>query len=181
MTAFPKHDLDTSNVEAAKLLGSVKEKYGFVPDLFTYMAEAPTSLEAYMNLAGLIGKSSLTPQQAQIIQLAISVENSCDFCETAHTAMGKINKASLQTIEAIKTKTEIEDPKDRALVNLALNVNRKRGWLDDDDLNAFFDAGFAHQQVLEVILCITIKTLSNYTNHLTKPVANPELVQAAAA
>jgi alkylhydroperoxidase family enzyme len=58
---------------------------------------------------------------------------------------------------------------------------QKRGWLDDDDLGAFFDAGFRHQQVLEVILCVTIKTLSNYTNHLTKPVPNPELVQGAAA
>ena len=180
MTTFPAHDLNTSNAEAAKLLGSVNEKYGFIPNLFTYMAEAPTILEAYLDLAGLIAKSSLTPQQAQIIQLTVSLENGCDFCVVAHTAGGKMNNVNPQTLEAIQNKTEIEDSKDRAIADLALKIIQKRGWLDDADLQAFFDAGFAHQQVLEVILCVTIKTLSNYTNHLTQPVANPELVQAAA-
>ena len=181
MTAFPAHDLNTSNAEAAKLLGSVKEQYGFVPNLFTYMAEAPTVLQAYLDINTLIAKSSLTAPQAQIVLLAISIENGCDFCKTAHTAVGKMSKANPQTLDALLNQTEIEDPKDRALAELAVNIVRKRGWLDDADLQAFFDAGFAHQQVLEVILCVTIKTLSNYTNHLTQPVANPELVQAAAA
>ncbi len=181
MTAFPKHGLDTSNKQAAGLLADVQKKYGFIPDLFTYMAEAPTTLEAYIDLAGLIGKSSLSAPHAQIIQLAISIENNCDFCQTAHTAMGKMNNANAQTIEALINGGEIDDPQDRALVDLALNIVRKRGWLDEADLQAFFDAGFAQQQVLEVILCITIKTLSNYINHLTKPVANPELIQGAAA
>jgi len=180
MTTFPAHDLNTPNAEAAKLLGAVNEKYGFTPNLFAYMAEAPTILEAYLNLAGLIAKSSLTAPQAQIIQLAVSIENGCDFCRTAHVAMGKMNKANPQTLDALLKQTEIEDPKDQALADLALKIVQKRGWLDDADLQAFFDAGFAHQQVLEVILCVTIKTLSNYTNHLTQPVANPELVQAAA-
>ncbi len=181
MTIFPKHNLDTSNPEAASLLQSVQGKYGFVPDLFTYMAEAPATLEAYMVLAGLIDKTSLSGAQAQIIQLAISIENGCDFCETAHVAMAKLNKANPQTISALINQTLIEDSDDRALVDLALTIVRKRGWLEESDLGKFLETSFSHQQVLEVILCVTIKTLSNYTNHLTKPVANPELVQGAAA
>jgi len=181
MTPFPKHNLDTSNKEAAELLASVHTKYGFIPDLFTYMAEAPTVLSAYLELANIIAKSSLSAPQAQIIQLAVSIENKCDFCQTAHIAIGKMNNANSQTIDALINNKVIKDDQDRALVDLALNIVRKRGWLDDADLLAFYDAGFGHQQVLEVILCITIKTLSNYTNHLTKPVANPELLQAAAA
>jgi len=181
MTSFPKHNLDTSNKDAADLLASVQKKYGFVPDLFTYMAEAPTTLEAYLNLSDLIAKSSLSAPQAQIVQLAISIENGCDFCETAHVAMAKMNKANAQTITALLNKETIEDKQDRALVDLVLNIVRKRGWLDDADLEAFLAAGFAQQQVLEVILCASIKTLSNYINHLTKPIANPELVQGAAA
>ncbi len=181
MTNFPKHNLDTKNTDAAEQLATVQKKYGFVPDLFTYMAEAPTTVEAYMTLAGIIDKSSLTAAQAQVVQLVISIENKCDFCKTAHTAVAKMAQANPKTIEAIINDTEIKDLKDRALRNLALKILRKRGWLEDDDLQEFFDAGFAHQQVLEVILCASIKTLSNYINHITKPVPNPELVQAAAA
>ena len=181
MSTFPSHGLDTSKADSATLLNTVNDKYGFVPSLFNYMAEAPAALEAYLNLSGLIAKSSLTPQQAQVVQMAISAENGCDFCTTAHMAMGKMNKANQQSLDAAKNQEDVDDLEDRALVNLARAVVQKRGWLDDDDLGAFFDAGFGHQQVLEVILCVTIKTLSNYTNHLTKPVPNPELVQGAAA
>jgi len=181
MTPFPKHNLDTSNKDAARLLASVQTKYGFIPDLFTYMAEAPTVLSAYLELAAIIANSSLSAPQAQIVQLAVSIENKCDFCQTAHIALGKMNNANPQTIDALIHNEPVEDNKDKALVDLALNIVRKRGFLDDSDLQDFFATGFSHQQVLEVILCVTIKTLSNYTNHLTKPVANPELVQAAAA
>lgn len=181
MTIFPKHNIDSQNNEAAVVLAEVQKKYGFVPDLFTYMAEAPASLKAYLQLADLIAESSLSAAQAQVLQLAISVENECDFCQTAHTAIGKMNNVNPQTLDAIINKSEIENDQDRALVNLASKINQKRGWVDDTDLEEFFAAGFAHQQVLEIILCLSIKTLSNYTNHLTKPVANPELVQGAAA
>lgn len=180
MIEFPKHSLDSSNEEAASTLAIVQKKYGFIPDLFHFMAEAPTTLEAYLGLADLIAKTSLTPAQTQIVQLAISIENKCDFCQVAHIAMSKSYDAAPQTLDALRNNGEIENVKDRALVNLALVITRKRGWLDDADLQEFFDVGFAQQQVLEVILCISIKTLSNYINHLTKPVANPELVRAAA-
>jgi len=138
MICFPKHGLDTTNEKAAGLLAGVQKKYN---------AEVPAALEAYMNLANLIGQSSLTGPQAQIIQLAISLENGWDFCKMAHTVMSKMNKTSSQTLDAILNKTEIENDQDRAMVNFALTINRKRGWLEDFDLQEFFDAGFAHQQV----------------------------------
>lgn len=53
---------------------------------------------------------------------------------------------------------------------------RERGWVTKATLEDFFAAGFTKQQVFEVILVVTIKTLSNYTNHLTKPEPNPELL-----
>lgn len=180
MTTFPKHDLETSNVQATEALAAVQKKYGFIPNLFSYMAEAPTTVDAYMALADLIAKTSLTAAQAQIVQLAVSVENKCEFCQVAHVATGKASGANRQTIDAILDGSEIADAKDRALVDLTLQISRKRGWLDVADLETFIAAGFTQQQVLEVILCISIKTLSNYINHLTKPVVNPELVAAAA-
>lgn len=89
MTTFTPYDLDTAAPEAQKLLQGIQSSYGFVPNLFTYMAEAPVTIEAYLALNQLIGKSSLSPAQAQVALLAVSLENNCDFCTVAHRALGK--------------------------------------------------------------------------------------------
>lgn len=176
MTIFTAYTIESAAPEAQKILTDIKAAYGFVPNLFAYMAQAPVTLEAYLTLNQLIGKSSLTPTQAQTALLAASVENKCDFCSVAHRALGKKAGVKAQTIEAILTGTEIDDHKDQALVNLTQAVVRERGWVADAALEAFFAAGFNQQQVFEIILVVTIKTLSNYTNHLTRPAPNPELL-----
>lgn len=176
MTTFTAYTIESAAPEAQNILTNIKAVYGFVPNLFAYMAQAPVTLEAYLTLNQLIGKSSLTPSQAQTALLAASAENECDFCSVAHRAIGKKSGVKAQTIEAILAATAIEDRKDQALVNLTQAIVRERGWVTKATLEAFFTAGFTKQQVFEVILVVTIKTLSNYTNHLTKPEPNPELL-----
>lgn len=176
MSTFTAYTIESAAPDAQKILANIEAGYGFVPNLFAYMAEAPVTLDAYLALNQLLGKSSLTPAQAQTALLTVSVENECDFCSVAHRALGKRAGVKHQTIEAILAKSSIEDPKDQALVNLARTIVRERGWVPEATLNEFFSAGFTKQQVFEVILAVTIKTLSNYINHLTKPEPNPELV-----
>ncbi len=176
MTIFTAYTIESAAPAAQNILTNIKAGFGFVPNLFAYMAEAPVTLEAYLTLNQLIGKSSLTPAQAQTALLAVSVENGCDFCSVAHRAIGKKAGVKTQTMAAILANTAIEDSEDQALVNLAQTIVRERGWVPDTTLEAFFAAGFTKQHVFEVILTVTIKTLSNYTNHLTKPEPNPELI-----
>ena len=178
MNNFPFHTTESSSPEGKAILSKVKAGYGFVPNLFAYMAEAPVAVEAYLQLSELIDKSSFSAGQAQVALLAISLENSCDFCTVAHRAVGKMKGAKQQSLDALAQGIEIEDEADRAIAKLAVVLVQKRGWLDDQDLNAFYQAGFTKQQVFEVILLNSIKTLSNYSNHLTQPEANPELLAA---
>lgn len=176
MTLFTPYTLETASPEAQKILQGIKTAYGFIPNLFNYMAEAPVTLEAYLVLNQLIAKSSLTPAQAQTALLAVSLENKCDFCSTAHRAIGKKSGANPETFESLIHGSLIADAQDRALVELTQAIVRERGWIKDEKLESFFAAGFTKQQVFEVILIVTIKTLSNYSNHLTKPDVNPELL-----
>lgn len=176
MTSFTAYTLETALPEAKSILQSVQNTYNFIPNLFAYMAEAPTTIEAYIALNQLIAKSSLTPTQAQIALLAVSIENNCDFCTVAHRALGKAAGVNSQTLEALLSKSTIADASERALVAFTQAVVRERGFVSDQELATFFAAGFTKQQVFEVILVVTIKTLSNYSNHLTKPTANPELL-----
>jgi len=176
MSKFTFYTQNNTEGETKALLEGIQQGYGFIPNLFAYMAEAPTTLQAYLSLNDLVVKSSFTPAQQQVALLAVSIENSCDFCTVAHRAMGKMNKSNQQTLDALHAGAEIEDANDKALVEYVRKVVKKRGYVENADIQTFIDAGFTRQQVLEVVLIVSIKTLSNYINHITHPEPNEELL-----
>ncbi len=176
MTDFTFYTPENSSGHTKELLESIGKGYGFIPNLFAYMAEAPTTVEAYLALNDLVSKTSLSPAQQQVALLAVSVENDCEFCTIAHRAMGKMKGASVQTLTALATHSEIADAKDRALATFTQTIVKKRGRPSDAEVQSFLGAGYTKQQILEVILIVSIKTLSNYINHLTQPEPNKELL-----
>lgn len=176
MVNFTFHTPENTSGHTQDLLTGIQQGYGFIPNLFGYMAEAPTTVEAYLALNELVAKTSLTPGQQQVALLAVSVENDCEFCTIAHRAMGKMKKANEQTLNAVSSRSTINDPLDRALVAFTQSVTKNRGRPSEAELQAFLNAGFTKQQILEVILIVSIKTLSNYINHLTHPEPNKELL-----
>ncbi|MGB4248330.1 MAG: carboxymuconolactone decarboxylase family protein [Pseudohongiellaceae bacterium] len=176
MTGFTRHTPETASPEGRKLLEGIQKSYGFIPELFAYMIEAPIAVEAYVQLNSMLSRSSFSPAQLQIALLAVSVKNGCAFCAIAHEAMGRKAGVDVQTIAAIKNSTEVQSPADRALVHLTQTIVEKRGWVDDQELQQFLEAGFTRQQVFELMVVVAIKTLSNYSNHLTRPEPNKELL-----
>lgn len=176
MVNFTFHSPENTSGSTKELLAGIQKGYGFFPNLFGYMAEAPTTVEAYLALNALVSKTSLTPAQQQVALLAVSVENDCEFCTVAHRAMGKMKNASPQTLNAVSSHSTINDPQDSALVVFAQTVTKNRGRPSEAEVQAFLNAGFNKKQILEVILIVTIKTLSNYINHLTHPEPNKELL-----
>lgn len=176
MQQFTFYTTENSEGDSKVILDKVQNKYGFVPNLFGYMAEAPYTIDAYAYLNQMLEKSDLSAAQQQIGLLAVSHYHDCNFCTTAHRAFGKAAKANPQTVSAIMMKEEIKDEQDKALVDLIVTMLDKRGWVDEKDLAQFYAAGFNQRNVYDMILIIAIKTLSNYANHLTKPEPNPEII-----
>lgn len=176
MVNFTFHTPESTSGSTRELLDSIQKGYGFLPNLFGYMAEAPTTIEAYLALNELVSKTSLTPAQQQVALLAVSVENDCDFCTIAHRAIGKMKNANGQTLTALGSHSAINDPKDHALAAFAQLITKNRGRPSEAEIQSFMNAGFTKQQILEVILIVAIKTLSNYINHLTHPEPNKELL-----
>ncbi|MCF6324055.1 MAG: carboxymuconolactone decarboxylase family protein [Gammaproteobacteria bacterium] len=177
MIEFTFHTQENTSGQAKALLDDIQQGYGFVPNLFAYMAEAPITIKAYLAMNELISKGSFSAAQQQVALLTVSKENGCDFCITAHRAMGKLNKANQETLSAIHNDTEIKDSSDYALAIYTRKVVKQRGFVSDDDINEFIAAGFTKENVLEVVLIVSIKTLSNYINHITRPEANDELLE----
>jgi uncharacterized peroxidase-related enzyme len=175
MTEFTFYTLETAAEESKNILKQVQASYGFIPNLFAYMAEAPTTLEAYLALNELIENTSFTPAQQQVALLAASVENECDFCTVAHRAMGKMKQSNQQTLDALNSGSVIKDTQDAVLAEFIQAVVKERGRPGDEAIEKFLKAGFSKQQIFESMLVVSIKTLSNYINHITLPEPNTEL------
>jgi len=166
MTEFTIHDETTAPEESKALLEKAKKQVGFIPNLHAVMGEAPGLLQGYRTINDLFVKSSLTREEITVVWQAVNVEHNCHYCVPAHTAVAKGMKIDDSITESLRNETPLANPKLEALRNFTLNVSRNRGVVDDADVQNFLNAGFTKRQILEVILGISMKVMSNYTNHL---------------
>jgi uncharacterized peroxidase-related enzyme len=166
MTLFDVHTPDTAPDGAAEILVASKKAYGFVPNLHGVLAESPSMLKAYKTIGGIFDESSFSATERQLIILATSRYNECDYCMAAHTIVAGMQKVPAEVVEAIRGDRPIADARLEALRTFTTAVIEKRAWLAEEDIAAFLEAGYSKAQILEVILGISFKTLSNYTNHL---------------
>lgn len=130
------------------------------------MAESPALLEGYKHLHALAYKTDFTPEERTVVWMATNVEHACHYCVPAHTGIAKMEKIDDAVIEAARAQGDYADAKLQALKVFTLVMLEKRGWPSDEDLSAFFAVGFDQRAVIDLILAIAHKTLSNYTNHV---------------
>lgn len=164
---FEIHTLQTAPDASKATLVEVEKAYRFIPNLLGTLAESPLAANAYFQLSGLIqAQSSLSPQEQQVVMLAVSFENGCDYCMAGHSAAAKMVRTPPATIQALRDGKMPTDAKPAALTTFARAVVQQRGWVEEEALNASLASGYSRAQVLEVIVIVALKTISNYTNHI---------------
>lgn len=174
MTDFTLHDETTAPKGGAELLALSKKQNGMIPALHATMAEAPGLLEAYQTVHQLFLDSSFDKDEITVVWQSINVEHECHYCVPAHTAIAKSMKVDDAITDALRDGTPLPNDHLEALRTFTLSLVRGRGNVDDSAVQAFLSAGFTKRQVLEVVLGLSQKTMSNYTNHLAKtPVDAP--------
>jgi len=173
MTKFTLHTEETAPEASKPLLAESKKSYGMIPGLHAVMAEAPTFLEAYKTIGDLFINSSFDKDEITVIWQTVNVEHACYYCVPAHTGVAKSMGVSDDITEALRNETPLPNARLEVLRTFTLSVVRNRGHVDDGTVQAFLDAGFTQRQILEVILGVSMKVMSNYTNHITHtPVDN---------
>ena len=174
MSDYPMHTLETAPEKSRPLLEASQKEMGMIPNLHAVMAESPSVLQAYQTLHQLFVDSSFDNEETTVVWQTINVENACHYCVPAHTGIAKMMKVSDDIIDALRDEKPLPDDRLEALRTFTLAVMNKRGNVSKEDLKAFYDAGYGRQQVLEVILGLSQKTLSNYINHIAEtPVDEP--------
>ena len=166
MKKFEIYTPATAPAPADGLLAGLQDMLGFVPNVFAVMAVTPPVLSAFMALNQEFSKTSLTPEEREVIQLAVSTQNGCGYCVAGHTAFAKSQGIADEAIAATRGCGLIANPKLQALLTFTRSVTANTGQVDADDIRQFLAAGYTTQQMQEVILGICVKTFSNLTSKL---------------
>lgn len=174
MNNFELYNLETAPDAAKPLLDNSVKGFGMVPNLHAVMAESPALLEAYQTLHGLAQKASFDSEELTVVWQTINVEHGCHYCVPAHTAIANMMNVDPKITEALRNQTPLESAKLETLRDTTLLMVRNRGLIEKADIDTFFAAGFSKQNLLDIVLVLAQKVMSNFTNHLADtPVDEP--------
>src|SRR5215467_314816 len=152
MTKFAVHTIEGAPVRSRPLLEGVKQALGFVPNLYGVFAESPAALQGAIAIWDAFSHSSLSSVEQQLVVLAVSEANDCEYCVAAHSTLAKrMARIDPRLVDATRRRTPLADAKLDALVNFTRKVVERRGLLAEVDVAAFFEAGYTRAQVLEVL------------------------------
>ena len=166
MKTFTIHNTETAQAPAKDILAAVETSLGFVPNLFGIIAESPVALTSFIQLNEQFSKSSLNATAREIIQIAVSVENACNYCVAGHSAFAEMQNVPEAIVAAIRNNQPIEDSKLEALNQFTRLTVRNKGFVADEAVQEFLGAGYTKAHVMEVILGICVKTFSNLANNI---------------
>ncbi|WP_036308560.1 carboxymuconolactone decarboxylase family protein [Methyloglobulus morosus] len=160
---------------AKEVLETAHSKLGFIPNLYGNMANSPGALVTYFSGYNQFREhSGFTPVEQEVVFLTISKENGCGYCIAAHSMIAdKMSHVPAQVVMAIRNGEIIQDPKLAALSNFTRRLLQSRGLPIDSEVREFLQAGYKEEQILEIILGIAVKTISNYINHVFNTSIDP--------
>lgn len=162
--------LDGSEADslAAGHLRDAQARLGFVPNMYGVMANSPGLFDTYVHgYERFRALSGFTPAEQEVVLLAVSRENGCTYCVAAHSFIAdRMSGVPEAVTDAIRDGQPIPDARLAALHDFTCAMVAKRGLPDKADVDAFLAAGYCERQILEIVLAIAVKTLSNYANHL---------------
>jgi len=148
------------------IFDNLKKGFGMVPNLFATLAHSETALASYMAFQG--AKSSITGKAREVVNLVVSQVNECEYCLAAHTMVGKMSGFSDEQVLEIRHGHASFDAKFDALARLVKGITQSRGHVDPALVEAFFAAGWSKENLVDAIVIIGDKTVTNYLHSTTR-------------
>lgn len=150
-----------------RLLDGVQAKLGMTPNLMKTLAVAPAALEAYLNFGAALGTGTLSAKFREQIAIAVAQANSCEYCLSAHTAIGKMVGL---TAEELAGSRESHSPDARldAGLHFAQTIVVQRGEVSDAALAGVRSAGYTDGEITEIVANVAINIFTNYFNHVAR-------------
>jgi len=181
MSRIPAIDPAQSTGKQKDLLDAVTKKMGKAPNMMRVLANAPAALDGYLAFSGALGAGKLDAKTRERIALTVGEVNACNYCLSAHTAIGAMVGLDQQAIDDARS-AKASDGKTGAVLALARTLVVNRGHLTDDELTTARSAGLDDGEILEVTANVALNILTNYVNHVADTVVDfPEVAAASSA
>jgi uncharacterized peroxidase-related enzyme len=157
---------------------AVQEKAGFVPNVFLTLAHRPDELRAFMDYhdALMLRDGGLTAADREMIVVATSGGNSCQYCVVAHGAILRI-RAKQPTIAdqvAINYRKADITPRQMAMLDFALKVSNESHAVGDEDFDTLRDHGFSDEDIWDIAGITAFFGMSNRMANFTSMRPNDE-------
>lgn len=174
--SFQIHTIESAPAPAKPMLEGIKNAYGFIPNLAGVFAQSPGTM-GYLSASMTAFDSDtmlLSALERQVALLAVSVANRCRYCTSAHSMLAANIGLSRNDVEALQDNEPLSDSKLQTLRLFVEHIVESSGWVEPKMLSDFKAAGFGEAHVLELVAAVSLKTLTNYANHIAEPEINEQ-------
>jgi uncharacterized peroxidase-related enzyme len=165
---FQVHTIDSAPADSTASLRTLEQGLGFVPNLAATMAESPTLISGFVDLRKTLANGELSGVEREIVALAVSLENDCDYCMAAHSTFALMQHADQDAVATARRGREPEDPKLGALYRFARTLVAKKGHASEHERQALLDAGYTRGALFEVVAQVGHTTLANLAHSISK-------------
>jgi uncharacterized peroxidase-related enzyme len=160
-------DFANANAEQLDLLSAIQNQLGMVPNFLKIFANSPAALRAFLGLYGVAGAGNLEGTTRERIALALAQQNGCEYCVSAHTAIGR--KAGLSGDEITAARAGTSDDEQAAVaVKFARSLMEKTGEVSAMEIAEMRNAGYNDADIVEVITHVGMNFLTNILGKASK-------------
>ncbi|PCI10055.1 carboxymuconolactone decarboxylase [bacterium] len=160
-------DPSNANESQQEIFEQATQGFGFVPNIVNAFSQSPTLASAMLALYAKFDDTSFDTIESHVILQTINVINQCHYCVPAHSTIARNGGVDDALDDALRNSQPLKDSKLESLRQFAAQMVEQRGHLTEEQFNTFINAGYTRQSALDVVFFITVKTLTNYGNHIT--------------
>ncbi|MFL2786026.1 MAG: carboxymuconolactone decarboxylase family protein [Paracoccaceae bacterium] len=149
-------------------LEAIESDLGFIPNGMAVAANSQTSLKLMFAIDKALEQGELNFTQREMIALAVSQANNCRYCLSAHSEFCSM-ATELDSTDIIRARLcEADDPKDQAMLDLAVAIVERKGELPENQLETARKSGLSDSVIIEIISNVISAMYGNYINHVAK-------------
>lgn len=154
--------------QSRNIFGNIEKNLGMLPNIYAVIGNSSNALSSYLTFVEAQKNGSFNAKEREAISLAVSEENGCNYCLSAHTVMAKMSGITHEETINLRAGTS-NNRKLNILTNLSKSITANRGRVDEGLLNTFFELGYNETALVDLVALVTEKTFSNYIGRLARP------------